>query len=120
MSLFLFLLVSGVGCGFCLWLFLDFSVYLFDEIPVNVLKNNSACFFLLRLFTGCFSVGKVPNEWPKCVLSPIPKPSSLNKTYPLSYRGIALVPASYKLCCALINGPRQANLCLRAFRHDKF
>ena len=29
-SLFLFLLVSGVGCGFCLWLFLDFSVYLFS------------------------------------------------------------------------------------------
>ena len=29
MSLFLFLFVSGVGCGFCLWLFLDFSVYLF-------------------------------------------------------------------------------------------
>ena len=33
MSLFLFLLMSGVGCDFCLWLFLDFSVYLF------VLKN---------------------------------------------------------------------------------
>ena len=28
-SLFLFLLVSGVGCDFCLWVFLDFSVYLF-------------------------------------------------------------------------------------------
>ena len=25
---FFFLLVSGVGCDFCLWLFLDFSVYL--------------------------------------------------------------------------------------------
>ena len=22
--------MSGVGCGFCLWLFLDFSVYLFE------------------------------------------------------------------------------------------
>ena len=31
MSLFLFLLVSEVGCDFCLWLFLDFSVYLFDR-----------------------------------------------------------------------------------------
>ena len=30
-SLFLFLLVSGVGCGFCLWLFLDFSVYRFED-----------------------------------------------------------------------------------------
>ena len=32
-----FLLVSGVGCDFCLWLFLDFSVYLFDRaIMVHV------------------------------------------------------------------------------------
>ena len=29
MSLFPFLLVSVIGCGFCLWHFLDFSVYLF-------------------------------------------------------------------------------------------
>ena len=28
-SLFLYLLVSWVGCGFCLLLFLDFSIYLF-------------------------------------------------------------------------------------------
>ena len=28
MSPFLFLLMSGVGCDFCLWLFLDLSVYL--------------------------------------------------------------------------------------------
>ena len=36
-------------------------------------------------------------------LNPIPKSSSLNKNYSLSYRGIALAPASYKLFCALIN-----------------
>ena len=40
MSLFLFLLVSGVGCDLCLWLFLDFSVYLFvirrlNSVPVD-------------------------------------------------------------------------------------
>ena len=29
-TFFVFLLVSRVGCDFCLWLFLDFSVYLFD------------------------------------------------------------------------------------------
>ena len=31
-SLFLFLLVSGVGYGFCLWLFLDFSIFLFAAL----------------------------------------------------------------------------------------
>ena len=75
----------------------------FDEIPMDVLKNDSACFFLLRLFNVCFAVGKVPTEWSKCVLNPIPKSSSLNKIDPLSYRGIALAPASYKLFCGLIN-----------------
>ncbi|MCG8033469.1 MAG: reverse transcriptase family protein, partial [Candidatus Thiodiazotropha taylori] len=75
----------------------------FDEIPADVLKNDTACSFLLKLFNICFLVGKVPNEWSKCVLNPIPKSSSLDKNDPLSYRGIALAPASYKLFCALIN-----------------
>ena len=75
----------------------------FDEIPMDVLKNDSACFFLLRLFNVCFALGKVPTEWSKCVLNPIPMCSSLNKIDPLSYRGIALAPASYKLFCGLIN-----------------
>ena len=36
MSLFLFLLVSGVGCDFCLWPFLDFSLYLFEKYLIRV------------------------------------------------------------------------------------
>ena len=37
MSLFLFLLVSGVCCGLCLWLLLDLPVYLFGlaYTPLN-------------------------------------------------------------------------------------
>ena len=75
----------------------------FDEIPVDVLKNEATCLFLVKFFNICFSVGKIPKEWSKCVLNPIPKSSNLNKHDPLSYRGIALAPASYKLFCALIN-----------------
>ena len=75
----------------------------FDEIPVDVLKNEATCLFLVKFFNICFSVGKIPKEWSKCVLNPIPKSSNLNKHDPLSYRGIALAPASYKLICALIN-----------------
>ena len=48
-------------------------------------------------------MGKVPTEWSKCALNPIPKSSSLNKIDPLTYRGIALAPASYRLFCGLIN-----------------
>ena len=39
-SPFLFLLVSGVGCGFCLLLFLDFSVYLFFYTTKNIYPNE--------------------------------------------------------------------------------
>ena len=39
MSLFLFLLVSGVGCDFCLWLFLDFSVYLFEGHTLRWIRS---------------------------------------------------------------------------------
>ena len=38
-SLFLFILVSGLGCDFCLWLFLNFSVYLF--VPQQISKVPS-------------------------------------------------------------------------------
>ena len=77
----------------------------FGEIPVDVLKNKSVCLFLVKLFNICFSVGKVPQEWSKCVLNPIPKSSNLSKNDQLSYRGIiiALVSSSYMLFCALIN-----------------
>ena len=45
----------------------------FDEIPVDVLKNEATCLFLVKFFNICFSVGKIPKEWSKCVLNPIPK-----------------------------------------------
>ena len=34
----------------------------FDEIPMDVLKNDSACFSLLRLFNVCFDSWKGPNR----------------------------------------------------------
>ena len=40
MSLFFFLLVSGVDRDFCLWLFLDFSVYLFFVIIKLFLRKT--------------------------------------------------------------------------------
>ena len=60
MSLFLFLLVSGVGCGFCLWLFLDFSVYLFNyygtitEIFINVQTSESWFVCIVKVFPANF------------------------------------------------------------------
>ena len=48
LSLLLFLLVSGVGCVFCLWLFLDFTVYLFScfkSLQSERSKRGKTCKF---------------------------------------------------------------------------
>ena len=54
-------------------------------------------YFMLRLFNVFLQTGQVPKEWSKCILNPIPKSSTNDRTDPMSYRGIARAPASYKL-----------------------
>ena len=64
MSPFLFLLVSRVGCGFCLWLFLDFSVNPFDALslvgPTDVQLWDFCCssvsvlVMILSTYLSCF------------------------------------------------------------------
>ena len=75
----------------------------YDEIPTEVLKNETAVYFLLKLFYICFQTGQVPKEWSKCIINPIPKSSTNDRRDPMSYRGIALAPASYKLFCGILN-----------------
>jgi len=55
------------------------------------------------LFNICFNIGIVPTLWSKSVICPIPKASTLDKRDPLSYRGISLAPAMYKLYCYILN-----------------
>ncbi|CAG2190428.1 unnamed protein product [Mytilus edulis] len=68
-----------------------------DELPVEVLKNQTALSFLVRLFNVYYNTGKVPVLWAKGVIVPVPKCSSSDPRDPLSYRGITLAPATYKL-----------------------
>ena len=75
----------------------------YDSISIDVLKNESAIQFLLILFNTCLQTGKVQSQWSKYVLNPIPKYSTVDKRDALSYRGIALAPASYKLFCSILN-----------------
>lgn len=74
-----------------------------DLIPSEVLKNDVSVLFLHVLFNVCFNKGTVPAIWGKCVIKPIPKSSSTDPRDPLSYRGIALASAVYKLYCSVIN-----------------
>ena len=75
----------------------------FDEIPAEVLKNDTAVYFLHVLFNLCFENGIVPTIWGKTIINPIPKSSALDPRDPMSYRGISLASAVYKVYCRIIN-----------------
>ena len=74
-----------------------------DEIPGEVLKNESVISFFNSLCNLCFDTGKVPDIWCKPVISPIPKCTTSDPRDPLSYRGIAITPVVYKVYCSLLN-----------------
>ncbi len=81
-----------------------------DNIPSEVLKNDTTISFMHVLFNVCFDAGVVPSLWGKCIINPIPKSSTSDPRDPLSYRGIALASAVYKVYCAIINGRLSAGL----------
>lgn len=79
-----------------------------DELPVEVLKNDSAINTLFRLFSICFSTGIIPDYWNYSIISPIPKTSTGDARNPMNYRGISLAPACYKIYCGVLNARLEA------------
>ncbi|XP_053402567.1 uncharacterized protein LOC128557926 [Mercenaria mercenaria] len=75
----------------------------YDNIPCELLKNDSALALLQSLFNRCFISGTVPTAWSKSIITPIPKCSTSDPRDPLSYRGITLAPSMYKIYCAVLN-----------------
>ena len=69
---FLFFLVSEVGCGFCLWLFLDCSTYLFvlkvqssswgKMVAFLIGKKMVALFIFLISVSQCYGQAVVYNR----------------------------------------------------------
>ena len=70
----------------------------FDQLTVEVLRNRSAVKYMHSLFNFCFDNSIMPTAWTKGVINPIPKARD-----PLSYRGITLASAMYKLFCGVLN-----------------
>ncbi|CAG2213498.1 unnamed protein product [Mytilus edulis] len=58
----------------------------YDEIPVELYKNQTMLNALTRVFNICFDSGKVPAMWSKGIITPIPKSSTSDPRDPLSYR----------------------------------
>ncbi|CAC5399804.1 unnamed protein product [Mytilus coruscus] len=57
----------------------------FDEIPAEVLKNQTAIDLLHLICNGCFELGKVPDQWTKGIINPIFKCGSDTRNNPLNY-----------------------------------
>ena len=75
----------------------------FDEIPTEVLRNETAKRYLLVLFNKCFESGIVPSAWAYGIVNPIPKNSTSDPRSPMNYRGIVLASSMYKLYCGVLN-----------------
>lgn len=69
----------------------------FDNIPVDVLRNDTCVEILLKIFTFCFNKSVIPSAWANGIINPIPKSDTQNLTDPLSYRGISLLSVPSKI-----------------------
>ena len=74
-----------------------------DNIPNEVLKNNSVMIVLWKYLTACFESGLVPSLWLKLIINPIPKGSGKDPYVPLNYRGISLLCNISKVFTAILN-----------------
>ena len=75
----------------------------FDDIPTEIVKNETAIGFLHVLFNKCFDSALTPDIWCKGIINPIPKDASKDQRVPLNYRGITLASCVYKLYCSVLN-----------------
>ena len=91
----------------------------YDEIPVELYKNQTALLALTRIFNICFDSGKVPAIWSKGIITPIPKNSTSDPRDPMAYRGITLTPVAYKLYCGVLNSRLTLKLDELDFLHDE-
>ena len=72
-----------------------------DEIPSEVLRNDSCIDILFRIIKYCFDDGRVPNEWTKGIINPIFKGDEPSN--PLNYRPITLLSVPCKIYTDILN-----------------
>ena len=74
-----------------------------DEIPYELLKNDYMITILLKFFQLCFDSSKIPSQWSKAIIVPIPKSGNKDPRIPLNYRGISLLCNSGKIFSSVLN-----------------
>ena len=73
-----------------------------DEIPSEILRNETCIDLLYSIIKYCFSEGHVPREWLTSVIMPIPKPKT-DPLDPLTYRPISLISVPCKIYADILN-----------------
>ena len=86
----------------------------YDELPVEIVRNETAKKFLFTLFNICFEKGMIPSMWSYGIINPIPKYPADDPRVPLNYCGIVFASAIYKLYCSVLNN----HLCKWADAND--
>ena len=68
-----------------------------DEIPAELIKagGGTICLEIHKLITSIWKKEKLPEEWKESVIVPIHKKG--DKTDCNNYRGISLLPTTYKI-----------------------
>ncbi|CAC5414589.1 unnamed protein product [Mytilus coruscus] len=74
-----------------------------DDIPVEVLKNDTAVNLLFQIISGCFNIGRVLTQWTSGIINPILKQGTDDERQPLNYRGITLISVRGKIYCNILN-----------------
>ena len=74
-----------------------------DDIPAEVLKSKYMLNVLCSLYNKCFTLGRIPKIWNRGIIVPVPKSSTSDARDPMSYRGVNITPAVYKLYCNILN-----------------
>ena len=74
-----------------------------DTLKNEVLRQKGLTPLLTCLFNRCFELGKIPDQWRKAVINPIPKAGKRDIYDPNEYRGIALLSCTYKLLSKVVD-----------------
>ena len=72
-----------------------------DEIPAEVLLNETCIDLLFKMIRYCFEAGKIPNEWTKGIINSIYK--SEDRCKPFNYRPITLLSIPCKVYTDILN-----------------
>ena len=72
-----------------------------DGIPAEVLRNETCIDLLFKIVSYAFANGKVPSEWSKGIIKPLPKGDDPRN--PLNYRPITIISIPCKIYANILN-----------------